>query len=144
MRRIIIAMFALATLASVVMAEMADVTIQVNDLKPAATQTNSYVVRGEIRAVEMLCSSPSSVVTATVSYVYNGATILSKSFTNSAVFYPMVNLHGTTGTALSSSDVTNTVAPTYGYISVAGVVSQLVTGVGAATNDWTTKLVVSK
>ena len=141
MRKIIVGMFALALCASVVIAEMPEVTIPVNDLKPAAAQTNSYVVRGEIRAVEMFCASPSATVTATVSYVYNGATILSKSFTNSAVFYPMVNLHGSTGTALSSSDVTNTVSPTYGYMSVAGIITQTVTGVGAATNDWITKLV---
>jgi hypothetical protein len=141
MRKIIVGIFAVAICVSVAIAEMSEVTIPVNDLKPAAAQTNSYVLRGEIRALEMFCATPSSVVTATVSVVYNGATILSKSFTNSSVFYPMVNLHGNTGTALSSGDITNTVCPTYGYMSVAGIVTQTVTGVGAATNDWVTKIV---
>lgn len=139
MRKGIIALVTVAISCAVVIAGMDDVSFPASDLKPAYTQTNTFVMRGYLERIEMVQASPDSTVSNTVTITDASKTLVSYSFTNTATIFPRTGIHSTAGAALGNS--TNT---PYDKIAVAGTVTVKQAGLGPATNDWALKIIYAK
>lgn len=145
MNKIILSISIVMLGASCIIAGIDDIPTAVNDLKPAAVQTNAFTVRGKLVGIQVNAASPNSSASNTVALTCNGETLFSMAFTNSATKYPMIQAHSTSGSSLyayiDGGTGTNAV---FVNIPVAGVVTQKCTGTGPYTNDWTVKLIIDK
>lgn len=92
--------------------------------------TKTTMVRGDLAAVQVTVPEGA---TGTVAVASGGATLLSKSsLSSSAVFYPVVQSCGSSGSAISNE---------YQRAAVCGPTTVTITGTGSATNVYKVNLI---
>jgi hypothetical protein len=143
MKKVLIGLVGVFCLLGVVYAAMDDVEVSATSLKTGTTQTNEFVIRGDLAAVKIeALSTESSAVSNTVLITYGDVTLFNRAVTNDTTYPLMYGMYGSTGVAL-----TNGTAPAnivYGRHPVAGKVTVKQTANGAATNNWKTTVIFEK
>jgi hypothetical protein len=132
MKRIGLVALALLAVVAIVQAEMDDKDYNFT-LVSTAAYTNSYTLRGTVKAVEVDVAAGS---TQTVAITSGKATLFSKSCTADARYDLLYPAYGYDATALTLVSGTNNVANVvYKETAVAGPVTVIATGATGATTN---------
>jgi len=141
MNKLLLVFASLLFAVNLVMAGTDYITVTSPSTATAATYTNQFTANGTLAKVSFLSSTASGFTNCTVAIINDNQTVFSYAFTtNNAPCYPLIQQHGTTGSALTFLSGTTADANTntwYGPIVLSGKVTVTLTpsAGGASVNS---------